>query len=138
MSKKGQSSGSGSGSGSRGRTGAAYRPAIPPPNANNRGSHWYPQANEISSHASLQNTLRVVLDQFYALQDQHDMLMQSHAALEGQVREQSASAREGPPPGSGPTDTQICGLRVTPIDTNSLANGASLKYNKSLGQFEFS
>jgi hypothetical protein len=79
--------------------------------------------------------MKQVLDQLYALQDQHSALQQDHAALTAKVSAQGKQS--GPPPGSGPTDSMVCGLRVAPIDSNSLANGASLKYNKATGNFSF-
>lgn len=99
----------------------------------NPGSHWYPTISQLKDPASAHAMMKQVLDQFYALQDQHDALAQSHAALSAKVN----ATPEGPPPGSGPADTQLCGLRVAPIDSNSLANGATLKYNKATGNFSF-
>jgi hypothetical protein len=43
-----------------------------------------------------------------------------------------------PPPGAGPTDSILLGLPVTPIDANTLATGAALKFNKAKGTLEFS
>jgi hypothetical protein len=77
--------------------------------------------------------LKQVLDQFYSLQDQHNALQKSHAELLAKSSEKPS----GPPPGSGPTDTQLLGLFVEPVDTNSLANGATLKFNKARGIFSF-
>jgi hypothetical protein len=75
-------------------------------------------------------TLRQVLNQHYALTDQVN-------ALSKQASDPPA-APSGPPPGCGPADSQICGLRVVPVDTQKLANGATLKFNKNSGNFEFS
>lgn len=74
--------------------------------------------------------MKQVLDQLYSLQDQHN-------ALKASVQAASNNKNSGPPPGSGPTDTQVCGLFVEPIDANTLANGAALKYNKARGTFSF-
>jgi hypothetical protein len=99
----------------------------------NPGSHWYPTESQLKDPAATHRALKQVLDQFYALQDQHDALKASHTALLAK----SNAKTEGPPPGSGPTDTQLCGLRVAPVDVNSLANGATLKFNKASGNFSF-
>jgi hypothetical protein len=99
-----------------------------------KGSHWFPTEDQLKDSRSTQRALKQVLDQFYALQDRHDKLQADHAALKAQVN----TPPSGPPPGSGPTDTQLCGLKVAPIDTNSLANGATLKYNSASGNFQFS
>jgi hypothetical protein len=101
------------------------------PQSNNR---WYPQADQLKDPQTTQRAMKQVLDQLYTLQDQHATLQASHAALQAKV----GTKPEGPPPGSGPTDTQICGLYVAPVDTNTLANGATLKFVKASGHFEFS
>jgi hypothetical protein len=103
------------------------------PNAGNKGSHWYPTENQLKTPADSVRAMKQVLDQFYALQDQHDALKASHAALQEKVN----AKQSGPPPGSGPSDTMLCGLRVTPVDADSLANGATLTYVKATGQFTF-
>ena len=109
---------------------AFYRPPAAPQNTGNKGSHWYPTEDQLKSTATLKNTLRIVLDQFYALQDQHDALKKSHDAL-------SAKVAADPPSANGPATTKFLGLNVEPVDTNSLANGAILKYNKAKGTFSF-
>lgn len=97
-------------------------------------SRWYPSANQLADPAASASALRVVLDQFYALQDRHEALQASHAELKSKVGASSG----GPPAGSGPADSMILGLRVGPMDTNTLADGAALKYVKKNGAFEFS
>ena len=99
----------------------------------NLGSHWYPTIDQVKDPSATQRAFKQVLDQFYALQDQHDALKREHDTLKAKV----SDAKDGPPPGSGPTDTQLLGLRVAPIDTQTLANGATLKYNKATGNFSF-
>lgn len=99
----------------------------------NSNSKWYPSADQLKDPAATQRTMKQVLDQLYAMQDQHAALAASHAALAAKTD----AKQSGPPPGSGPTDTQLCGLRVAPVDANSLANGATLKYNKASGNFSF-
>ena len=108
----------------------------PSSSAVNKGSHWYPTEDQMKSPRATTQALRIVLDQFYALQDQHDKLKQAHEELKSRVPATSASG--GPPPGSGPTDTMVCGLPVAPIDTQTLANGATLKFVKASGNFQFS
>jgi hypothetical protein len=98
------------------------------------GHHWYPSSDQLKDPASTQRAMKQVLDQLYALQDQHDKLQAAHSALQAKVN----APVSGPPPGSGPTDTQILGLRVEPVDTQVLANGAALKFNKARGTFSFS
>lgn len=105
------------------------------PQSSANTNRWYPHADQLKDPQTTQRALKQVLDQLYMLQDQHETLQASHAELQGKV---GASAKmEGPPAGSGPADTQLLGLRVAPVDTNTLANGATLKFNKSNGNFEF-
>lgn len=99
-----------------------------------RGSNWYPTLEQLKDPAATHRAFKQTLDQFYVLQDSHAKLQASHDALAAKVPDTS---KGGPPPGSGPTDTQLLGLRVVPVDSQSLANGATLKYNKANGNFEF-
>lgn len=120
-------------------------------------SRWYPTSTQLSDPAATQQSFRVLLDQFYQLQQSHQSLTQQ---VEAMGKAQAAGQQKGPegnanlstpassaaatasasapPPGSGPSDTMLLGLRVAPIDSQNLANGATLKYNKSSGNFEFS
>lgn len=98
------------------------------PQQQSKGARWFPTVEQLSTPEKAEQTLRQVLTQFYALTDRL-------AALEGS--KPAAAAPSGPPPGSGPTDSMICGLRVQPIDTNTLNNGAILTYDKPSGQFKF-
>jgi hypothetical protein len=98
------------------------------------GSHWYPVGEQLKDASSLQRTFKQVLDQLYALQDQHDKLKEAHSALQAKV----GATQGGPPPGSGPSDSMLLGLRVAPVDTQTLANGATLKFVKASGNFQFS
>lgn len=96
---------------------------------------WYPSKEQLKDPESLERTLRQVLHQHYTLQDQFAALQRD------QIKAPAASSTTsagGPPPGSGPTDTMLCGLHVAPVDTTKLANGATLKYSKVNGNFEFS
>jgi hypothetical protein len=93
-------------------------------------TRWYPTTEQLKDPASLQNAFRQLLEQHYALQD--------HVTnLTNQIPKPAGKAPSGPPPGCGPTDTQLLGLRVLPVDTNTLANGAALKWNKSQGNLSF-
>ena len=112
--------------------GPMYRPVAAATPAEGKQSRWYPAADQLKDPVASARTLKQVLDQLYALQD-------SHAALTAQVGASATGAGKGAsasPPGSGPTATQLCGLRVAPINTDTLANGATLKYNKANGNFE--
>ena len=91
---------------------------------------WYPSKDQLKDPSALERTLRQVLAQHYDLQDRH-------AALLAKVNA-PASKPTGPPPGSGPTDTMLCGLRVAPVDSRALANGATLKWVAADGRFKFS
>jgi hypothetical protein len=94
---------------------------------------WYPSSHQLKDASATEQAFRRLLEMHYDLVD-------SHMALQGQVTKPAATeGTEGspPPPGSGPTDTQILGLRVAPVDAQTLANGATLKWNKTKGQFEF-
>jgi len=94
-------------------------------------SRWYPSADQLKDPATTQRAMKQVLDQLYSLQDQHSALQASHAALQSKV------AASTPAEVNGPANTKLLGLNVAPVDTNSLANGATLKYNKATGNFSF-
>lgn len=93
-------------------------------------NRWYPSHEQLKDPAAAAAAFKQVLDQFYALQD-------SHADLAAKINAPTATT-SGPPAGSGPTDSQLLGLHVAPIDTATLADGATLKFNKASGNFEFS
>ena len=97
-------------------------------------NRWYPTHDQLRDPQSTQRAMKQVLDQLYTLQDAHAKLSADHAALKAKVSDASKTPF---PPGSGPADTVLLGLPVAPVDTNSLANGAALKYNKSTGNFSF-
>jgi hypothetical protein len=78
----------------------------------------------------MHRAFKQLLDQHYELQDRFDVLQKSQAMP-------SASAPAGPPPGSGPTDTQLLGLFVKPVDTHTLADGVKLTWVRKNGRFEF-
>jgi hypothetical protein len=83
---------------------------------------------------ALERTLRQVLTQHYALQDEVNRMKAAGAGAGAGA----AKASKGAPPGSGPSDTMLLGLRVAPVDSETLADGAALKWNKAQGNFEFS
>jgi hypothetical protein len=93
-----------------------------------KSSRWFPSANQLKDPAATERAFRQLLQQHYALQDRFD-------ALHAQVN--APAIVTGPLPGHGPSDTQILGLNVLPIDTNSLADGTKLTFVKSDGNFAF-
>jgi len=73
---------------------------------------------------------------FKQVLDQHYSLVDSVNA----IREQLAGTKSkpnGPPPGSGPSDTMLLGLRVAPVDVSTLADGTKLTFSKKDGNFQF-
>lgn len=94
----------------------------------NQLSKWFPTKQQLSDPVQLERSFRQVLEQQYAIQ----------ARLDDLVAAGAADPPGDPPAGSGPADTMILGLRVAPIDTTSLADGATLKYSKANGNFQFS
>jgi len=91
--------------------------------ANNR---WYPNKNQVKDDAT-HRAFKQVLDQHYALVDRLNAM---------ETKSSTTSATQ--PAGNGPADTKLLGLHVVPVDTQTLANGATLKFNKANGNFEFS
>lgn len=90
---------------------------------------WYPSKEQLKDPDAVERSFRQLLTQHYDLQDRFAAL---HAKVHG-----SASAPQGPPPGSGPTDSMILGLRVAPVDTQTLADGTKLTWVKKDGNFQF-
>jgi len=99
--------------------------------APSKGQRWYPTQQQLKPE-NLERTIRQMLAQHYDLQDQLD------AAREQLAKPQLAPSKSGTPPGSGPADSMLLGLRVAPVDTASLADGATLKFSKKNGNFSFS
>lgn len=99
----------------------------------NLTQNYYPTEQELKDPRSTRRVLQQVLKQHYDLARSHAEALQTVDDLKGQL----ARVRATPTP-MGPTNSQILGLPVTPIDTNSLANGATLKWNKATGSFIFS
>lgn len=76
----------------------------------------------------MERSFRQVLKQHYDLQDKHNEL---HQRMEAMSASQTTTQ-------SGPTTTKILGLPVAPVDTQTLADGALLRFNKKAGNFSFS
>jgi len=101
---------------------------------------WYPTQGQLGKRddkgtltpdtESLERSFRQLLSQHYDLRDQVD-------ALTAKMNAPAASAPQSPPPGCGPADTQLLGLRVAPVDTQTLADGTKLTFVKAAGHFEF-
>lgn len=98
---------------------------MPPRQSNS--NRWYPSENQLKDPAALRAAFKQLLDQFYTLQDQLNNAAQSSVA---------APKPSGPPPGSGPSDTMLLGLRVAPVDVQTLADGVQLTYVKASGNFQ--
>lgn len=93
-------------------------------------NRWYPSRDQLKDVDATHRAFRQLLDQHYALVDRLNAMEQTGKSIAG-------TPAAGPPPGSGPTDTQLLGLRVAPVDTNTLANGAVLTFDKASGNFKF-
>lgn len=92
-------------------------------------SRWFPSKEQLKDPESLELTLRQILTQHYALVDKFN---------KGSEKESNPEKETSKfPPGSGPSNTVILGLHVEPVDTQTLTNGATLKYNKARGTFSF-
>jgi len=90
---------------------------------------WYPTEQQLGTPKDVHTAFWQLLEQHYALQDRYD-------ALAAKVNAPT-TAPQGPPPGCGPTDSQICGLFVAPVDPKALADGAKLTWTKATGNFVF-
>jgi hypothetical protein len=91
---------------------------------------WFPSVDQLKDPAATERAFRQLLTQHYNLQD-------SVASMREEMSKPITTKSSGPPPGSGPTDTQILGLRVAPVDVQTLADGAILKWDKKSGNFHF-
>jgi hypothetical protein len=100
------------------------------PLAQSKGQRWYPTPSQLKPE-QLERTIRQMLQQHYDLQDQLD------AAREQLARPQLEPAKTTGSTGNGPADTKFLGLHVEPVDVASMANGATLKFNKARGTFSF-
>jgi hypothetical protein len=86
---------------------------------------WYPVSKDLKDAAGLERSFRQLLTQHYALQDRLESM---------QSQQQQAPAQTS---ASGPIDTKLLGLRVQPIDAQTLADGATLKWDRASGTFKF-
>jgi len=105
-------------------------------------SRWYPTQDQLKDPAATERSFRQALTQLYALTDRVGQLEAVGGAATGNsgaagAADAASASAPGPPPGSGPADTMLLGLHVAPIDTQTLANGATLKFNKAAGNFYF-
>lgn len=91
-------------------------------------TNWYPTEADLKTPKQVRAALQQVLKQHYELMDAHTKLQKVVATI----------PTTPPPANNGPTNTQLLGLPVVPIDTNSLANGATLKWSKATSSFIFS
>ena len=111
------------------------------PRPSSQGSNWYPTRDQLDSPEKMMAAMKQVLDQHYALQDQVARMPGKEKKGSGKLAPASASPTSGsaasPPPGSGPIDSMILGLRVQPVAPNSLADGTVLTYVKASGNFQF-
>jgi hypothetical protein len=89
-------------------------------------SRWYPTRDNFKTPEDAERTTRQILDQHYSLQDRINEMQKS----------QPAATNAGD--ASGPATTKFLGLNVSPVDTATLADGATLKYDKKSGTFKFS
>lgn len=89
---------------------------------------WYPSKQQLKDPESIEQSFRQLLTQHYALQDQFNDLK----------TKSSAPATAAPASTDSPAGTKLAGLYVAPVDTQTLADGATLKFNKKAGNFQFS
>lgn len=90
---------------------------------------WYPTTQQLKDTGSLERSFRQLLNQHYTLVDRFNELLVSMG--------KPVETPTGPPPGCGPADTQILGLSVAPMDSQTLADGAKLTWVKKDGVFKF-
>lgn len=107
-------------------------------NANSKpaSDRWFPTVTQLSDPAAVERSFRQILTQHYELQDRFAELHATMTKAAGPAAAPGPEAREGPAP--GPATQQLLGLPVGPIDVNSLANGATLRYDKTRRMFIFS
>ena len=91
---------------------------------------WYPTQAQLADPEKIERAFRNLLDLHYAL-EKHVVNLTDHIA-------KTTKPTTGPPPGSGPSDSMLLGLRVAPVDTSTLADGATLKFSKKNGNLQFS
>ena len=94
-----------------------------------KSERWYPSKQQLDTPEKSQAAIRRVLDLHYQLQDAHNDLKSQIAAPAGGKSNVTSSS---------PTSQQLLGLPVAPVNTQSLADGATLKWSKANGHFTFS
>ena len=107
----------------------------------NGGNRWYPTSLQLNSPSGLERSCRQLLSQHYDLQDKFAAMADAHAQLQADhasVKQQLADAQSTIAAANGPATTKLLGLHVAPVDTTTLANGATLKFSKTQGNFIFS
>jgi hypothetical protein len=90
-------------------------------------ARWFPSKEELSTPEKLERSFRQMLTQHYSLVDR----------TSAPQPPPSNTTSSGPPPGSGPADSMLLGLRVLPVDTQTLADGVKLTFVKKDGNFQF-
>lgn len=100
-----------------------------------QSNRWYPtksQLDETRNAGGLERAIRQILKQHYDLVDEFKAYKEANPP-------KAETPKNGAfPEGTGPSDTYLLGLPVQPIDSATLTNGATLKWNKSTGTFIFS
>lgn len=89
-------------------------------------SRWFPSSAQLADPNSLQQVMQQILTKHYALQDHVEKLMNA-----------PASTAAAPAASDTPAGTKILGLHVAPVDTQTLDDGAMLKFDKKAGNFRF-
>lgn len=89
-------------------------------------SRWFPSQEQLKDPNSLQQVFQQLLTKHYALQDHVEKLVNP-------VKGEGAA----PAATDTPTGTKILGLHVVPVDTQTLDDGAMLKFDKKAGNFKF-
>lgn len=92
-------------------------------------NRWYPSIDQMKDPETSMRMMKQVLDLHYALEDKV-------TAMQSPKKGSVAPTKGAPPPGCGPADTQILGLRVAPVDVSTLADGTRLTWVKAQGHFE--
>jgi|SRR5689334_757677 len=106
---------------------------MPNPQSDAQSQRYYPTEADLSTPAKARAALQQVLKQHYELADQ----VSKSAPVSSAVAAAKASAATAGTP-SGPTNTFLLGLPVIPVDVSTLADGATLKWNKASGSWKVS
>lgn len=112
------------------------QPSLPQPSPQQSATQparYRPTRDQLDSPDKLMAVFKQVLDQHYALVDQHARTVAALDAAHRQLAKLAAT-----PPGNGPVNSRILGAPVQPADLSTLATGATLKWDKASGTFIFS